>query len=353
MSTRKRSLLGLGALAVSAGLVLSGCAGGGDTGGDAGGDGGNDGALRIGVLALATANTYAAANIEGAEMAAEADGNVELTVFDGEFSGATQLAQLQDAIATGQYDGFVIFPNDGVAIIPAVEEAAAEGLPIVAAYAPIGPDITTATPQVDGVIGTVFHPDKVMGAANGELVVQACKEEHPDANPCKVAYISGGNTVLFEIAKREAFDEVIKAADIPIEVVASQEGNYLIDASRTAAENILQANPDVNVIAATGDQMTYGVAQAVEDAGKTGTISLIGMGAAVEGVAAVKDGTWFGTTLFLPQDEGRIATEMLIKTLRGETVEQTEVNLIDLSPIGASFTRDTTEDFTPQWTVLG
>lgn len=351
MKIKKRKVLALGALAVSAGLMLSSC-GSADAGGGGEAGGGQEGSVRIGAFLLASANAYAQQNMQGVEDAIAADGDAEVTFFDGEFSGATQLAQIQDAIASGQYDGFVVFVNDGVAIIPGVEEADGAGIPTVAAYAPIGEDISTGEPQVAGVVGTVWHPNEPSGEALGELAVSACAEEHADAAPCKVAYISGGNTVLFEQAKLRAFEEVVEQADIAVEIVAQQEGNFLIEDSRTAAENILQANPDVNVIAATADQMTYGAQQAVEDAGLD-NVSLVGIGASEEGVAAVDAGDWFGTTVFLPVDEGRLATEMVLAALRGESVEQTNIELLDLSPIGAFYTRGTEGDFEPQWSSVG
>ncbi|WP_024355654.1 sugar ABC transporter substrate-binding protein [Leucobacter chironomi] len=350
MKIQKRKVLAIGALAVSAGLMLSSCGSPGTTGGEGGG--GGDGTARIGAFLLASANAYAQQNMQGVKDAIEADGNAEVTFFDGEFSGATQLAQIQDAIASGQYDGFVVFVNDGVAIIPGVEEADEAGIPTVAAYAPIGEDISTGEPQVAGVVGTVWHPNEPSGEALGELAISACAEEHPDASPCKVAYISGGNTVLFEQAKLRAFEEIVGKADRPIEIVAQQEGNFLIEDSRTAAENILQANPDVNVIAATADQMTYGAQQAVEDAGLD-NVSLVGIGASEEGVAAVDAGEWFGTTVFLPVDEGRLSTEMVLTAVRGGSVSQKNIELLDLSPIGAFYTRDTGGDFTPQWSSVG
>lgn len=344
-NSRRRVAVSLLTITACAGLALTGCSAADDSGGD-------PGSLHIGAFVLATANAYAQQNMTGVKEAAEAAGDVKVTFFDGKFSGPTQLAQIQDAVASGKYDGFVVFANDGVAVIPGVEDAAAADIPVVAAYAPIGEDINTAKPQVDGVIGTVWHPNEPDGRAIADLTIAACKTEHADADPCKVAYVSGGNAVLFEQAKLKAFEAQIGQADVPIKLVAQQEGNFLVEDGRKAAENIIQANPDVDVIATSADQMTYGAQQAVEDAGLTG-ISLIGVGASKEGVAAVDSGAWFGTTVFLPVDEGKISTEMLIKSIRGEKIAENEVDVVSLSPIGRVYTRDSQGDFTPQWTSVG
>ncbi|MBL8580859.1 MAG: sugar ABC transporter substrate-binding protein [Rhizobiaceae bacterium] len=312
----------------------------------------DDGRVKIAAFVLATANAYSQQNLAGIEAAAKAAGNVDITVFDGGFDGAKQLGQIQDAVASGGFKGMVVFPNSSVAVVPGVAEAAAAGIPVVAAYAPIGPDANKPEPQVEGVIGTVWHPNLEDGKALGEMAVDACKEQHPDAKPCKVAYISGGNSILFEQIKLEEYKKVIGAADVPIELVAQQEGNFVIGDARTATENILQAHPDLNVISTSADQMTIGAQQAVQDAGLTG-ISLLGDGASLEGVAAVKDGKWFGTAVFLPVDEGRLATEMLIDKINGKDPQNPVVNVRDHSPVGTVFTAKTTGDFTAQWSAVG
>lgn len=315
--------------------------------------GGSDKEVRLAAFLLASANSYAQANLAGIEAAAEEAGNVTVKAFDGKFDGATQLGQIQDAVASGQYDALVVFPNDGAAVAPGAEEAGAEGIPVVAAYAPIGPDIETGEPQVDGVIGTVWHENRPNGEELGRLTVDACAKEHADADPCRVAYISGGNAIAFEKAKLEEFERVIGEADQAIELVAQQEGGFLVDPSRTATENILQANPELDVITTSGDQMTMGAEQAVQDAGREGEITLIGDGASTEAVEKIKAGDWFGSPVFLAEDEGKLAAQMAIDAVRGTDPAETVVDVVATSPIGASFTQETTEDFTPQWSIGG
>lgn len=352
----------IGAAALSAMLAFGVAACGSDDDGEsasagtgaattaASGDAGKK--VRLAAFILASANSYSQSNLRGVEEAAKAAGNVTVRAFDGRFDGAAQLNQIQDAVASGQYDAFVIFPNDGAAIVPGVEEAADEGIKVVAAYAPIGTDIDTGEPQVDGVLATVWHPNRPNGVELGNLTVEACEAEHADADPCRVAYISGGNAISFEQAKLEDFKRTIEAADQSIELVAQQEGGFLVDPSRTATENILQANKELDVIVTSGDQMTLGAEQAVDDAGREG-ITLIGNGAAAEGVERIKARKWFGSPVFLAIDEGRQAAQIAIDAVRGRDPAQSEVDVVAESPIGPSFTQRTTDPFEPQWAIGG
>lgn len=343
------------ALAVTAGsiaLVVAGCGGGGESGtsADAGGGDAGQKQVRIAAFLLASANAYAQKNLEGVQQAAKEAGNVTVKAFDGAFDGRKQLNQIEDAVASGNFDAFVIFPNDGAQVAPGAEEAIKAGIKVSAAYAPIGPDIDSSDPQIDGLVSTVWHPNRPNGTDLAKMTIDACAKEHPDANPCKVAYISGGNEVAFEKAKLDEIKRVLAAADRPIKLVSVQEGGFLQDPSLKATENILQANKDLDVITTSGDQMTLGAEQAVKDAGRKG-ITLIGDGASVQGVEAVKAKRWFGTAVYLPIDEGKLAAQMVIDAVRGKEPANRAVNVLDHSPIGNVLTQLTEKPFEAQWSA--
>lgn len=325
----------------------------GDDSPDADSDGGNDSTKEVNLAAfiLANANSYSQKNLEGVKEAARNAGNVNVTAFDGKFQGSVQLTQIQDAVATGKYNAFVIFPNDGGQVAAGVQEAAGDGIKVVAAYSPIGTNPDAGKPQVEGVVGTVWHPTRPNGRDLAELTIEACKKEHADANPCRVAYISAGNALVYEKLKFESYKEQLATADQSIEVVAQQEGGFLPDPARNATENILQANAELDIIIASGDQMTLGAEQAVDDAGRGDEITLIGNGASTEGVAKIKAKRWFGSPVYLPFDEGKGAAQMAIDAVRGKQPAKNEVDIVQESPIGRLYTRDTAQEFTPQWSI--
>jgi ribose transport system substrate-binding protein len=309
--------------------------------------------VRLAAFLQSTENTYFQADLEGIEAAAEqaTGGEVTVEAFDGKFDSAAQVKQIEDANASGNYDAYVVMANDGAAVVPAVKEAIGQGIPVVAGYVPIGPDITESEPQVDGVVATVWHDEPADGKDLADATIKACQEEHPDADPCQVFEISGGNALPYEAAKLEEFKKAIGAADQNIELVAQQEGNFLRDDSRTAAQNMLQANPDVNVIATTGDQMTLGAEDAVKDAGLEGQVTLLGDGASVQGVEAVQNGRWFSTNAYLPFDEGKDSAEIAIDAARGIDPEQTSILLREQSPFGPIYYQSTDEPFDGQWSA--
>ena len=106
-----------------------------------------------------------------------------------------------------------------------------------------------------------------------------------------MAYLQGFRALPLDNARTEAVLAGLKAAE-NVEVVASPEGGYTQATGLAAAQDVLQANPDVDVIIGSS-QAILGAEQAVEDAGLTGRVALIGNGAPRQAVAAVREGRWF------------------------------------------------------------
>jgi ribose transport system substrate-binding protein len=304
-----------------------------------------DEAVRIAFFAP-LANSYVAATIEGLEEVAAREG-AELEYFDTGFDATLEFSQIQDAVAQGTFDALIIIPLDPVALVPAAEEAIAAGLAVVNTDLALGPDLTTSQPQVDGQAGTVMTPGTVRAKNITDLLVEACA----DLDPCNVGWIAGVATIDFEVKTKELIDQIVAEND-HINLVAYQDGGgYLADPALAIAQDLLQANPEINVLATTGDQMTLGAQIAVEDAGLVPgqDILLIGGGGSCPGVAAVEAGEWFGTTLDVPRNEGVLGAEIAIAWVRGEVTEPRGVDAQAESGFPSLLTAETIGDFDCQW----
>jgi ribose transport system substrate-binding protein len=96
----------------------------------------------------------------------------------------------------------------------------------------------------------------------------------------KILFISG-NDGHWTTSRRNGFMEAIDQYP-GLEVVGEQRGEYVRDAGMEAAENLLQANPDVNFIYGENEEMAQGAVQAVEARGLKlwdGTDGIIVVGA--------------------------------------------------------------------------
>ena len=86
-----------------------------------------------------------------------------------------------------------------------------------------------------------------------------------------------------------------------------------------AAQNIIQANPDLNFIFASNDNMGLGAIKAIKESKKD--IKVIGFDAVGEALNSVAQGEMVGTVAQFPAKMGIQGVEAAIKLINGETVE--------------------------------
>jgi ribose transport system substrate-binding protein len=265
--------------------------------------------LELAYISFAVANSYDAPMLAAAKAAATA-GNANLTVFDGNLDPATQTKQLQDAIASGKYDGIVLQPVYGPALVPGAQEAIKAGIAIGNIDQILGPDNTTANSQVEGqLVNVVFVPSE-LGRKIGELVVTACA----DANPCNVGYIWSVKAAALDATLKQAFDKAT-SVNPNIKIVAEGESFYTTPLGLKAAQDMLVAHPDITVITGA-DQAITGAVQAVADASLKDKVKLVGYGGGAIAFQGIASGDRFGTVMQAPSTEGGKGLQMFIEAIR-------------------------------------
>lgn len=327
---KKKRLLSIGAL-VGAATLLSGCAANG--GGSAPAAGG-DQPVNVGFFGFAAANAFAQGTFTGVQRAAEELGGTA-TFVDGNFDGQQQVQQITDAITTKQYDVIVIQANDNLAVQAPLENAIAAGITVVVEFTPVGPDFTTVDPQIEGAI-SIVDPPALNGGKLAELATEACADVAQ--KPCQVGYMEGFRTLPLDNARTDAVVQGLSGSDI--QVVAQVEGGYTQDKGRTAYQDIVQANPDVDVIIGS----SQAVAGAALAAGEGSDIRFIANGGSRTAVENVKSGKWFGAYVLDIPLNGYTATSLGIRHFRGEEVEMA-TDESELGPNGAIGTQESLAGF--------
>ncbi len=326
-------------LAVAA-LALAACSA---PAGDGDGGGGEEETLQIAYISFAVANTYDEPMLAEAQRVAD-ENNAELTVFDGNLDPNTQVALIQDVIASGQYDGMITQPVFGPAIMDVVAEAIAAGITVVNIDQILGEDFTTGATQLDGLSANVVFVPSELGTKHGEQVVEACASQ--DLDPCNVAFLHDVKASAIGVALWDEFQAAIEGS--PVTVVAEGETFYNPAAAQTAVTDILTANPNVNVIA-TSDQGLQGAIGAIEAAGKNvADFLFVGYGGSVWGQEHVADGTVFADVVQAPATEGRLGMEALIDALRNGN-DHGDVDPFADFPNNGVMTQDTADQFTGEW----
>jgi ribose transport system substrate-binding protein len=329
MTMRSTSRISLATAAIGAMLLLAGC-GGAQTPDEPT----DTEKLDVGFFGFAAVNGFAQGTFLGVQEAAEAN-NATATFVDGAFDAQAQVQQVRDAITSEQFDVIVIQANDNVALQAPLQEAADAGITVVVEFSVVGPDFTTIEPQVDGAISIVSLPAD-NGTQLGELGTEACATI--EEKPCQVAYLEGFKALPLDNARTDAVKAEL-AKDDSIELVASVEGGYAADSGRAAFQNVLQSNPDVDVVIGS----SQAISGAAEVAGADSGILFIGNGASTANVEAVRNGDWFAISVMDVVANGRTATELGLAQARGEEVE-TATDESTLAPNNGKGTKEALDE---------
>jgi ribose transport system substrate-binding protein len=266
----------------------------------------------IAFFGFAAANSFAQATWAGVKQTA-AKNHVTAKFFDPNFNAQTQVSQIQDAITTRRYQAFIIQANDGNAVIPAIKQAIAAKIAVVAEFTPVGSNYATIKPPVPGLT-FVGEAPVWNGQSLGKLGIQACA----GLDPCNVAYLEGFKSLPLDNARTAAVKKTLATAS-NVKLAADVEGGYTQASGLKAAQDVLQAHSDINVMIGSA-QAIEGAEQAVKAAGKEGKIKLIGNGGSCQAIAGVRSGKWFATYIIAEKSSGAKAAQFAIDKANGKKV---------------------------------
>jgi ABC-type sugar transport system substrate-binding protein len=287
-------------------------------------------------------NAYCQARLAGLKAAAAKYG-FEFKIFDSGFTPATQLQQVQDAVAQG-YDGYLLAPT---AEVPACSMwrtfLKPTGKPVVTVDIPMCND-ANYTP---GLAGTVTMVTQLYFDAVVANAFKTCTK------PCEVAAIGGSTgSDLFTLWEQAVKREAAKYPNV--DVVSNQPGNYDPSVALRVIGDALEAHPGLDMVISSWDAMTVGAEQAIKAAGKTPgkDVRIYTTGADKDAVSKVESGVYNSTAIFLPYQEAYYGAVALIMALEGKSVNG-YVNEAELPPVtnlGSIFvTKENAGKFKPDY----
>lgn len=243
---------------------------------------------------------------EGAQAKADELG-VELVIFNANNDPAAQNNAIETYIAQG-VDGLVVVAIDVNGVMPAVQQAADAGIPVVAvdAILPEGPQVAQVgvdNAEAGRMIGRHFldHVEKEMG---GEA---------------KLGIVGALNSFIQNV-RQEGFEEVVASAD-GITMAGVVDGRNVQDNAMSAAENLMTANPDLSAIYATGEPALLGAVAAVESQGRQDSVRIVGWDLTASAIQGIDAGYVVGVVQQDPAGMGAAAVEAALNAVRGEPVE--------------------------------
>jgi len=236
----------------------------------------------------------------------------DVAVVSGERDVAKQQAQVKDFIVR-KCAAIVLCPCDSKGIGPVIQEANAAGIPVFTA------DIKCLAPEAL-VVCHVATDNYQGGKTAAEAMIGLLGEK-------------GGKIAILDFPVVEScqlrvkgFKEVIAGHNAgrdkgKIEIVTVLDGGGLKDLGYKAAEDAIQAHPDLDAIFAINDPSALGARAALEKAGKADRVQIIGFDGQPEGKQAIKQGKIYADPIQFPEKIGRTTAQTILQHFDGERVE--------------------------------
>ncbi|MEO3930476.1 ABC transporter substrate-binding protein [Micromonosporaceae bacterium B7E4] len=271
-----------------------------------GGDGATkdpSGPLELAVVPKAVGHEFWNTVRAGAECAAKRAGDVTVQ-WDGvtaETDVEGQVNLLQNFV-TRKVDGIVYAATDSTALAPATERAVTAGIPVA---------------MIDS--GTNPQPENVplYATDNRAAAVQAAKmlaDELGSGNH-DVALIEFQPGSQTNTERVEGFKEGLTKYP-NLKLVGQQPSHSDVNEARRVTENILTANPRLAGVFAANEPSVLGAAQAIEAAGKSGRVVIIGWDAAPDEIAGLRSGQISALVVQNPFKMGYLGVDSMVKHLR-------------------------------------
>ncbi len=278
--------------------------------------------ITIGSVIMNTSGEWFAEVIKGQQDAAK-DLGVKFSIV----SSDNEVSKESDNVATfvaQQVDALCISPLSADASVAAVESAKAANIPVINWN-------TTVNTETVGFVGVSNYD---LGSSTGKYLVDYVKEFYP--NGCKLA-ILGNSSYEVGVERCNGFKDAIKDAT-GIEVVAEQDAE-LQEEGLDVTEQILTANPDIDMIWAWNQTSLLGCVAALQNANNN-KIIVMGTDMSVDLAKDMQSDSvkLQAITTQMPYDIGYKAVENAVKAAKGEAVEEKV-----LVPLKTYIKDDTTE----------
>jgi fructose transport system substrate-binding protein len=280
---------------------------------------------RVGIaLILKTLSNPYFVTMEKDAQAAAAKDNVDLTVAAGTSDGdtQTQISAIDNAISRG--DKGILITTNGDAVNAALNQAKQAGLFVIALdTAPTPPsvaDITYATDntqagRLDGEYAAAALGGKpaviaMLDLFNNQVVSVDIDRDHGFLEGMGIN--PGSATQNGQEAKTGAYKGGGKYT-----IACHQPTQGAVDGGRTAMENCLSANPNINVVYAINEPAAEGAYAAIKAAGKQNQIAVYAIDGSCAGLKLVSSGEFTADAVQYPGKMAALGVDSIAQLARG------------------------------------
>ncbi|GAA0791469.1 ribose ABC transporter substrate-binding protein RbsB [Faecalicatena orotica] len=255
--------------------------------------------ITIGVSFGQNVHPFFVAMQKGIEQACEDNHIKKCNILSSDSSLETQNSQIENLVTMG-CDVILLNPYDSEGVVNAVSNAKNAGV-----------GVFTMDVDCEGSTAFIASDNKEIGKMLAEYV----KEQLGDKG--KIAIIDG-ITVSSLKDRTEGFKEALEGSGI--EIVAEQQTAHARDTALASAENILQANPDIDAFVGVNENSGMAILSAATSAKLNPLMTTVD--ATSENMTAIRDGKVAVGVSQDPYQMGYKAVEQAIAWCQGKSVDE-------------------------------
>ena len=278
---------------------------------------------------------------EGATQAAEELG-MNLQAYAGEVDGdhEAQVDAVETCIAAGA-KGILITASDTAAIVEPLQRARDQGILVIALDTPLEPiDAADATFATDN-----FEAGRLIGAwaaatvedpENAKIAMLDLNESQPTVGVLRdQGFLEGFGIDLGD-------DSMWGDEDDP-RIVGHEVTQGNEEGGRTAMENLLLQDPEINVVYTINEPAAAGAYEAIRALGRENDVLIVSVDGGCPGVQNVAEGVIGATSQQYPLDMASLGIEAIAKFVEDGTMPETSEGL-DFTNTGVNLVTDAPVD---------
>lgn len=240
---------------------------------------------------------------EGAQRAADKAG-VELLIYNANDKPSAQNDAI-DAYIQDKVDAILVLPIDVNGIRPAIVSAKEAGIPVV-----------TIDGIVEGVNDVQVGVDNLLaGKQIGEFMTQYINEK--SLNNPSVGVVGALNSYIQNV-RLDGFKNGLSKGKI----VDTVDGRNVQDVAQTAAENLLIANPGMNLVYATGEPALIGALTATISQNAKDRMRVFGWDLTAQAVKGIDEGWVVGVIQQNTFGMGEAGVNAAVDLVKGNAVDK-------------------------------
>lgn len=262
-----------------------------------------DNPKKIGMVLSTLNNPFFVSMKEGAEAEAKKLG-FELIVLDSTNDPAKERANVEDLIQLG-VTALLINPTDSDAVVKTIEVANKSNVPV----------ITLDRQANGGVVTSHIASDNIAG---GEMAAKFVLDQFKDKDNINIVEIQGIPGASATRDRGQGFHNILDK-ESKAKFISIQAADFDRQKGLQVMENIIQRDPNIQVVFAHNDEMALGAAKAIKAAGLNTIV--IGFDGNEDAKEAIEKGEMKATIAQQPDEIGKLGVELAAKIYNGEKVD--------------------------------